>query len=639
MLAYARRFADHTLFRYVFACLAAVAAFLLHQGLTAHVGQGLSTYITFYPAVMLVAVLGGLGPGIVTTALSAALTLHWLLPPRGAPAFESLQDAVSLTVFFVMGLGMSLLAETHRRSRQKAADYERGLVVLESEEALVKERANLQAIFDVANVGLLLVDANGTVKRVNHTLSRWVGRDFVQDEDLQPGDFVGCIHSVAGAAGCGNSSQCHSCRIRKALESTLRTGEPMHDLDVKSTFVVGGREARLWFEVSVDPLDLDGARHAILAMNDITERRTTEEALRESEERFRAVFEQAAIGIGQWDLDGRLLRSNGMLSAILGYTEEELKAKTFLEITHPDDLPVELEQMDALLAGRIPSYTCQKRYLHKDGREIWVRITSSLARGIQEPYRISIVEDITARIEAENEVQRTAQELARSNQDLEQFAYVASHDLQEPLRMVAGYLQLLAERYRGQLDEKADKYINYAVDGAERMSILIRDLLEYSRVNTRGEPLRPTDAHESLDFALRNLRSRIEQNEAEVTFDTLPRVNADKIQLARLFQNLIGNAIKFRGDGRRPRIHLSVESQQDQWLFSVADNGIGFEQQYTDRIFLIFQRLHGRAQYPGTGVGLAVCKRIVERHGGRIWACGEPDKGAIFSFTIPKQSN
>ena len=236
---------------------------------------------------------------------------------------------------------------------------------------------------------------------------------------------------------------------------------------------------------------------------------------------------------------------------------------------------------------------------------------------------------------AQQEATRRADDLVRSNEDLEQFAYVASHDLQEPLRMITGYLQLLADRYTGQLDEKADKYIAYAVDGAERMSGLIRDLLAFSRINTRGEGLQSTDVQEAFDWALRSLGSTIEASGAAVTHDPLPTVRGDKSQLSQLFQNLIGNAVKFRSLDRPPQIHVSVRREQANWQFSVQDNGIGFEQQYEAKMFMIFQRLHGRGEYPGTGIGLAICKRIVERHGGHIWALGEPGHGATFVFTIP----
>jgi signal transduction histidine kinase/DNA-binding LacI/PurR family transcriptional regulator len=226
-------------------------------------------------------------------------------------------------------------------------------------------------------------------------------------------------------------------------------------------------------------------------------------------------------------------------------------------------------------------------------------------------------------------------ELARSNAELEHFAYVASHDLQEPLRMVKSYLQLIKRRYVGQLDEDADEFIAFAVDGAGRMQALINDLLQYSRVTTRGKPFAPTDCAAVLDHALTNLKVAIEESGAVVSHDDLPTVPADDVQLTQLFQNLIGNATKFHKPDTRPEVHVGAERRSDEWLFSVQDNGIGIDPKHFERIFLIFQRLHSREEYEGTGIGLAVCKRIVERHGGHIWVESEPGKGATFRFTIP----
>ena len=249
--------------------------------------------------------------------------------------------------------------------------------------------------------------------------------------------------------------------------------------------------------------------------------------------------------------------------------------------------------------------------------------------------RLEVEERMTGELKKEvDERKRTEEELARSNAELRSFAYVASHDLQEPLRMVGGYLQLLERRYKDKIDDDASDFIAFAVDGANRMQRLINDLLEYSRVSTRGKDLEPTDLESVLEQNLANLQMAIEESSAMVTHDPLSIVMADNTQMIQLLQNLIGNAIKFRNE-ESPHVHISVEQKGSEWIFSVRDNGIGIDPEYADRIFVIFQRLHGVGEYAGTGIGLAVCKRIVERHGGRIWMESQPGDGSTFYFTIP----
>jgi len=272
----------------------------------------------------------------------------------------------------------------------------------------------------------------------------------------------------------------------------------------------------------------------------------------------------------------------------------------------------------------------------RDGSEFPVEISLSpmtLADG--GTITISNVRDVTARKAADQRLQATAAELARSNAELEQFAYVASHDLQEPLRMVASYTQLLARRYQGKLGDDADEFIGFAVDGARRMQELINDLLTYSRVGTQALQLQPVDTTQLVDQVVSDLTAAIREGRATVTQDDLPVVMGDPTQLRQLFQNLIANGIKFHRPDETPRVHVSATRDDGTWTFSVSDNGIGLEPQYLERIFVLFQRLHTRTDYPGTGIGLAICRKIVERHGGQIGVASSPGAGTTFTFTLP----
>jgi len=266
-----------------------------------------------------------------------------------------------------------------------------------------------------------------------------------------------------------------------------------------------------------------------------------------------------------------------------------------------------------------------------DGAEVRARIDTHLSlyalRRELERQNAQLREEIAAR-------EQVQEALQRSNIELEQLAYVASHDMQEPLRMIASYLQLVAQRYQGKLDADADEFIGFAVDGAKRMQALINDLLAYSRVGTKARPFAPTDCAAVVDTAISDLRVAIEESGAEIKCGPLPVVMADAMQFAQLFRNLLANAIKFRST-RPPQVRIEAERADAGWCFAVRDNGIGIAPEYFDRIFVLFQRLHSRREYAGTGIGLALCKKIVERHGGRIWVESVQDSGSVFRFTLP----
>jgi PAS domain S-box-containing protein len=385
--------------------------------------------------------------------------------------------------------------------------------------------------------------------------------------------------------------------------------------------------------------DLEGRpKYEIAVYEDITARRNAEEALRQSEERFRRTFELASSGLAHVGLDGRFLRVNKRLCEIFGYSEAELCALTVRDLSHPEDRDLADAPRARVIAGEIESARLEKRYFRKDGKLLWVAVAIAMERDAEDRplYAISVLDDITERRQAEAALREAHEDLKRSNSELEQFAYVASHDLQEPLRMVSSYTQLLGRRYAGKLDADAAEFMGYIVDGAARMKQLIEDLLAYSRVGMRAKELKPVDLSAALGRALANLKVAMEETGASVTHDALPSLPADEVQIAQVFQNLIGNALKFRSRAA-PRIHVGVSENESQFAIAVRDNGIGIEPQYFERIFMLFQRLHDKGEYPGTGIGLAIVRKVIERHGGQIRVESKPGDGSAFIFTLPKQ--
>jgi PAS domain S-box-containing protein len=370
----------------------------------------------------------------------------------------------------------------------------------------------------------------------------------------------------------------------------------------------------------------------------VIERARADEALRLSEAKFAGIISISSDAIVSVDEEQRIVFFNQGAEQIFGYRADEAMGQP-LELLIPEAFrPTHADHVRRFGAAPVVSRRMGERGQisgRRKGGEVFPADASisKLEVGGGRIYT-AVLRDVTDRSRAEDALAQQAQELARSNAELEQFAYVASHDLQEPLRMVASYTQLLARRYGDKLDDDAREFIGYAVDGVRRMQSLISDLLAYSRVGSRGDAPEGVELDAVMERTVDVLRGTIEETGAEVTHDPLPTVTADPVQMGQVLQNLVGNALKFRGDAP-PRVHVGARRAGGEWVISVRDNGVGIAPEYAQRIFVIFQRLHTRAEYEGTGIGLAICKKIVERHGGRIWVEPSPGGGSTFIFTLP----
>ncbi len=425
----------------------------------------------------------------------------------------------------------------------------------------------------------------------------------------------------------------HAQEVDAEIESLYGLTEPSVDGEYSIRTATG--EFRTWDFTSV-PLgrDAQGRRIIVSAANDITDRRLDQLELESSEARFRSIVSStpSAMYLYQLHEDGRLelTGANPAADQIVGIAHSGLVGLS-IEEAFPALADTEIPDMyRAVARGDIGSQTFDIPY--EDDR-ITGYFSVTVFRTELGTVAVDFI-DITDRKRAEEELLTRTEELVRSNSELEKFAYIASHDLQEPLRMITSYTQLLARRYAGQLDAEADEYIEYAVDGAKRMQNLINELLVYSRVGTMGEHFTTSDLEMVFDGVLKAVEVAVGESGATITHDPLPTVACDPTQIGQVLQNLMTNSLKFRGE-EPPVVHVGAVRGEGRWTFSVRDNGMGIEPTYFDLIFVIFQRLESRAEYPGTGMGLAICKRIIERHGGEIWVESAPGEGSTFFFTLP----
>jgi PAS domain S-box-containing protein len=392
-------------------------------------------------------------------------------------------------------------------------------------------------------------------------------------------------------------------------------------------------------EIMLSPLESAEGVLVTAAIRNIATRKDAETHLAQMEGRYRGLLEAAPDAMVVVNPAGEIVLLNVQAEKQFGYHRDELvgqKVKNIIPEGFAERLIADGTRSAAEALAQQIGTGIELNGRRKDGTEFPIEIMLSPLESAEGVLVTAAIRNITERKKSEEQLAKTMGELKRSNEELQQFAYVSSHDLQEPLRMVTSYTQLLAGRYKGRLDSDADEFIAFAVDGCHRMQGLIKDLLVYSRAGTNGRVLREVSAENALKEALANLRATIDQSGAVVTHDALPAVRTDETQLTQVFQNLVGNAIKYHG-AEVPRVHVSVtKNGGDEWIFSVRDNGLGIDPQYFDRIFILFQRLHGRDEFEGTGIGLAICKKILERLGGRIWVESQANKGSTFYFALPE---
>jgi len=356
-----------------------------------------------------------------------------------------------------------------------------------------------------------------------------------------------------------------------------------------------------------------------------------EKALKESEDRYRAIVEAFDGLIYICSQDYRIKFMNGQFIERTGY---DATGELCYKALHDLDSICPWCVNERVFKGETVRWEIQSP---KDNHWYYI-VNTPIYHTNGTLSKQAMIIDITEIKKTEEELKRISEELARSNAELKDFAYIASHDLKKPLQSIESFANLLARRYKGKLDAKADEFISYIVEGVQRLQILIKDLLEYSQIETKAKNIKPTDCSFIVEEAMSNLKTAMDESNAVVTYNKLPTIMSDPQQIISLFQNLIDNAIKFRSN-KAPRVRISADRKGNEWLFSIRDNGIGIDPENFEKIFVMFQRLHGSADFPGTGIGLSICKKIIERHGGRIWVESEPGKGATFFFVIPSIGN
>lgn len=495
-------------------------------------------------------------------------------------------------------------------------------ILHESEIKSQKRLAEIEAIYNSAPIGLCVLDRNLRFVRINDRMAKING--------FPPEEHIGKT-------------------IQEIVPDLAEQGEDVAKELFETKKKVMGREfngitpakpgvLRTWIE---QWYPLKGSTNQIIGINvaalEITDIKMADKALKKSEEKLRLAIEGANAGMWFWNLEKDIFEWTDRYKTMFGIDPDpKMSYNDFLKSVHPEDREKVINATQRVMQYG-EDFKVELRTIWPDRSIHWVYSLGRLFYDVQGKPKemIGIAIDITPSKVAEQELQETLKQLKRSNAELEQFAYVASHDLQEPLRMITSFLQLLQRRYEHQLDSDANEFIQFAVDGAARMQELVNDLLTYSRIGRKTGKFEDVNTEDILKQITFDSRVLIEENNADISYENLPVVWADYTQLVQVFQNLISNSIKYN-EQERPTLHISAEKKVNDWIFKVKDNGIGIDSQHGDRVFKIFQRLHGRDEYEGTGIGLAIVKRIIEQHGGMIWYDSKPGEGSIFYFSIPQ---
>jgi PAS domain S-box-containing protein len=494
-----------------------------------------------------------------------------------------------------------------------------------AEQELKQSEVFFQSALDALGSNICVIDERGIILFTNQSWKNFTSAAGLDLKDYGIGaDYLQiCENSKCVDPGQGSL-------IAKALGEMI-SGD-RESFATEHACVSTGES--LWFAMTVTRFKMNDYLRLVITHTDITDRKLAERALQENEKQFRLLTKNSLTGVFMYQ-DGVFIYVNDRFLEIYGYERHEVAGQDAWMFVHEDFREILKTRSERLLNGDPVEPSVEFRILPKGGAEKWLESLISVTEHEGRPAIMGNVIDITDRKRAEQELQRVVKNLYESNAELRQFAYVASHDLKEPLRNIVSCVQILDQKFKERLGDGA-KFVDFAVESGHRMNSLIDGLLAFSRIGTKGRTFAPVDLAITVQEAVINLKSSIAASSASITYSALPVASADRLQLTQLFQNLLGNAIKFSGD-KRPEIHVSAELLEHEWLVSISDNGIGIAPQYLERIFSIFQRLHTVAEYPGTGIGLAIAKKIVERHRGRIWAESTPGKGSTFFFTLPEK--